>query len=161
MAVGKSFDEPVDLRLLDIAKHCDRHGKRRVRFRKAGFSTYLIGTPWSEDFMRQYASALDGVKAQATNIGWGLLSPPTCKGQQSDPRSGRPARAGRAALRQFRLSDIPRRRARAGELRGHRQGAALNDQRFREGAAVAPMITSRHCASSSSRAWTWMPSTQK
>ncbi len=30
MAVGKSFDEPVDLRLLDIAKYCDRHGKRRV-----------------------------------------------------------------------------------------------------------------------------------
>ena len=31
----------------------DRHGKRRVRFRKSGFSTYLTGTPWSEDFMRQ------------------------------------------------------------------------------------------------------------
>jgi hypothetical protein len=27
--------------------NCDRHGKRRVRFRKAGFSTYLSGTPWS------------------------------------------------------------------------------------------------------------------
>src|SRR6202022_4271886 len=26
---------------------------------------------------------------------------------------------------------------------------------------VAPMITSRHCAASSSRAWTWMPSAQK
>src|SRR4030081_3433878 len=26
---------------------------------------------------------------------------------------------------------------------------------------VAPMITSRHCAASSSRAYTWMPSTQK
>jgi integrase len=56
-----------------LPKHCawnhDRHGKRRVRFRKAGFSTYLTGTPWSEDFMRQYAAALDGVKAQATNIG--------------------------------------------------------------------------------------------
>jgi hypothetical protein len=36
-----------------------------VRFRKDGFSTYLTGTPWSEDFMRQYAAALDGVKAQA------------------------------------------------------------------------------------------------
>ena len=47
----------------------DRHGKRRVRFRKGGFSTYLSGLPWSDDFMRQYAAALDGVKAQASNVG--------------------------------------------------------------------------------------------
>ncbi len=56
-----------------LPKHCgwnaDRHGTRRVRFRKAGFTTYLTGTPWSEDFMRQYAAALEGVKAQATEIG--------------------------------------------------------------------------------------------
>lgn len=56
-----------------LPEHCswnrDRHGKRRVRFRKAGFSTYLAGTPWSDDFMRQYAAALDGVKARAGNIG--------------------------------------------------------------------------------------------
>ena len=56
-----------------LPKHCawniDQHGKRRVRFRKGGFSTYLTGIPWSEDFMRQYATALDGVKAQAQNIG--------------------------------------------------------------------------------------------
>jgi integrase len=56
-----------------LPEHCswnhDRHGKRRVRFRKACFSTYLTGTPWSDDFMRQYAAALDGVKAQASNIG--------------------------------------------------------------------------------------------
>ena len=56
-----------------LPKHCswnvDRHGTRRVRFRKAGFSTYLAGIPWSEDFMRQYAAALEGTKAQAANIG--------------------------------------------------------------------------------------------
>jgi site-specific recombinase XerD len=56
-----------------LPRHCswayDRHGKRRVRFRKLGFSTYITGTPWSEAFMRQYATAHDGVKAQATNIG--------------------------------------------------------------------------------------------
>jgi integrase len=46
-----------------------QNGQRRVRFRKAGFSAYLTGTPWSEDFMRQYAAALDGVKAQPANIG--------------------------------------------------------------------------------------------
>ena len=52
-----------------LPKHCgwnlDQHGKRRVRFRKGGFSTYLTGTPWSDDFMRQYAAALDGMKAAA------------------------------------------------------------------------------------------------
>jgi integrase len=56
-----------------LPKHCswasDRHGKRRVRFRHRGFSTYLTGIPWSDDFMRQYAAALEGVKAQANNIG--------------------------------------------------------------------------------------------
>jgi integrase len=57
-----------------LPKYCgwnlDReNGNRRVRFRKGTFSTYLTGTPWSEDFMRQYAGALEGVKAQASNIG--------------------------------------------------------------------------------------------
>ncbi len=56
-----------------LPKHCcwntDRHGKRRVRFRKSGFTTYLTGIPWSEQFMRQYARALEGVKAQPANIG--------------------------------------------------------------------------------------------
>jgi integrase len=56
-----------------LPKHCgwnaDRHGTRRVRFRKAGFTSYLTGTPWSEDFMRQYAAALEGVKAQTTVVG--------------------------------------------------------------------------------------------
>jgi integrase len=56
-----------------LPKHCswnyDHHGKRRVRFRKNGFSTYLAGIPWSDDFMRQYAAALDGVKGQSSNIG--------------------------------------------------------------------------------------------
>jgi integrase len=56
-----------------LPKHCswnvDRHGKRRVRFRWRGFSTYLAGTPWSEDFMRRYAAALEGVQAQTRNVG--------------------------------------------------------------------------------------------
>jgi hypothetical protein len=42
---------------------------RRVRFRRRGVSIYLTGTPWSDDFMRQYAAALDGVKAQASDVG--------------------------------------------------------------------------------------------
>jgi integrase len=52
-----------------LPKYCswtrDRaNGKRRVRFRRGGFSTYLTGTPWSEDFMRQRAAALDGAKVE-------------------------------------------------------------------------------------------------
>jgi integrase len=62
-----------------LPKHCswnrDQHGKRRVRFRKSGFTTYLTGIPWSEEFMRQYAAALEGVKAQASNIGAGRTRP--------------------------------------------------------------------------------------
>src|SRR5262249_31508005 len=46
-----------------LPKHCthviDRHGKHRVRFRRRGVSQYLTGIPWSEDFMRQYAAALE------------------------------------------------------------------------------------------------------
>jgi len=60
-----------------LPKHCcwnlDREGgKRRVRFRKGSISTYLTGIPWSEDFMRQYAAALEGVALQeqeATEVG--------------------------------------------------------------------------------------------
>jgi integrase len=56
-----------------LPKHCswnvDRHGRRRVRFRKGRFSIYLTGIPWSEDFMRQHAAALEGVKTLPTNIG--------------------------------------------------------------------------------------------
>jgi hypothetical protein len=51
------------------SRHPDRHRKLRVRFRWRGFSTYLKGEPWSDDFMRQYAAALEGVKAQAAEIG--------------------------------------------------------------------------------------------
>jgi integrase len=56
-----------------LPKHCgwntDRHGKRRVRFRKDGFSTYLKDTPWSPSFMQQYALALDSLKEQANSVG--------------------------------------------------------------------------------------------
>jgi integrase len=48
-----------------LPKYCgwntDRHDRRRVRFRKDGLSIYLTGIPWSEDFMRQYAAALERV----------------------------------------------------------------------------------------------------
>jgi integrase len=56
-----------------LPKHCtwaiDRHGKRRVRFFKRGFSTYLKGIPWGEDFMRAYANALEGIKTEQNDSG--------------------------------------------------------------------------------------------
>jgi integrase len=56
-----------------LPKYCcwneDQRGRRFVRFRKDGFSIYLTGTPWGEDFMRQHAAALDGLKAATREIG--------------------------------------------------------------------------------------------
>jgi integrase len=56
-----------------LPKHCswneDRHGKRRVRFRKGRISVYLTGIPWSDEFMRQYGAALEGHAAQRAEIG--------------------------------------------------------------------------------------------
>jgi integrase len=56
-----------------LPKHCtwqkDRDGKRRVRFRRRGVSVYLTGIPWSEDFMRQYAVALEQEQNQQAQIG--------------------------------------------------------------------------------------------
>jgi integrase len=63
-----------------LPKHCtyqpDRDGKRRVRFRRAGVSVYLTGIPWSEDFMRQYAAALEREQGQRAQIGAGLRTLP-------------------------------------------------------------------------------------
>jgi integrase len=56
-----------------LPRHCtyqaDRYGNRRVRFRRRGTSVYLTGIPWSEEFMRQYAAALERVQAAAGNVG--------------------------------------------------------------------------------------------
>lgn len=99
-----------------LPKHCswntDQHGRKRVRFRKAGFTTYLTGTPWSEDFMRQYAAALDGVKAQADNIGAARTKPGSfdalCVSYYRSPdfRGLRPSTqsARRHILERFRLA---------------------------------------------------------
>jgi integrase len=55
----------------------DQHGRKRVRFRKAGFAIYLTGIPWSDDFMRQYAAALEGLKARAAEVGAARTMPGT------------------------------------------------------------------------------------
>ena len=47
-----------------LPKYCswntDRHGRKRVRFRKSFYSTYLSGVPYADDFMQRYHAALDG-----------------------------------------------------------------------------------------------------
>src|SRR5262245_2817001 len=56
-----------------LPRHCtyqaDRYGNRRVRFRRRGVSVYLTGIPWSEDFMRQYAAALEREQGQRAQVG--------------------------------------------------------------------------------------------
>jgi integrase len=63
-----------------LPKHCswnyDRHGRRRIRFRKAGFTAYLTGLPYSDDFNVQYWAAMEGVKKKAENIGAQLRTKP-------------------------------------------------------------------------------------
>ena len=62
-----------------LPRHCswntDRHGTRRVRFRRNGVSRYLSGTPWSEDFMRQYGNLLDRAVKPNANIGGNRTKP--------------------------------------------------------------------------------------
>jgi integrase len=57
-----------------LPKHCcwnaDQFGNRYVRFRKGAVSVYLKnGIPWSEDFMKEYAAALQAATPQAGNTG--------------------------------------------------------------------------------------------
>ena len=99
-----------------LPKHCtrviDRHGKRRVRFRRAGFSTYLTGDPWSDEFMRQYAAALDGAKAQAANFGKGRTVAGTVNAlivEYIDPNSKTsPFKTGAAETQRTRRSILER-----------------------------------------------------
>jgi hypothetical protein len=63
-----------------LPKFCSWHrdraeGKRRVRFRRRGVLIYLSGIPWSEPFMRAYALALDGIKAQSEASGANRTTP--------------------------------------------------------------------------------------
>ena len=97
-----------------LPKHCgwnlDREdGKRRVRFRKSGFSVYLTGIPWSPDFMAQYAAALQGVKAQATNIGANRTAAETVNAPVAaylDPLSTSPFKTGAAETQRTRHTGV-------------------------------------------------------
>jgi hypothetical protein len=93
-----------------LPKHCswnlDREdGKRRIRFRKNAFSRYLTGIPWSEDFMRQYAAALEGVKAQVSNVGSARTVAGTVNAlivAYLDPRSSSPFKISAAETQRTR-----------------------------------------------------------
>ena len=65
----------------DLPKHCtwntDRHNKRRIRFRKGYYSTYLSGVPYSEGFMQQYHALLDGQSARLESKNGDRLEPGT------------------------------------------------------------------------------------
>jgi integrase len=57
-----------------LPKYCsefkDRHGKIRVRFRRAGYASYYFkATAWSEEFMREYEACMAGSAAPATVAG--------------------------------------------------------------------------------------------
>ena len=57
-----------------LPKHCcwnsDQFGNRYVRFRKGAVSVYLKSAiPWSEEFMKEYAAALQAATPQPGNIG--------------------------------------------------------------------------------------------
>jgi len=109
-----------------LPKHCgwntDRPGGvRRVRFRKDGFATYLTGTPWGEDFMRQYAAALDGLDTRKANIGagrWpsGSLGSIIAAYLDVSPNSSSPFKALALATRQMRRRMLDRWRAEHGQL---------------------------------------------
>lgn len=64
-----------------LPKYCtwafDRHGKGRVRFRKAGFSTYLPAPDNADDFQKAYAAALAGARDWRDDIGIARTKPGT------------------------------------------------------------------------------------
>jgi integrase len=108
-----------------LPKHCgwntDQHGTRRVRFRKGGFSTYLTGIPWSDDFMRQYAAALEGVDARKANIGadrWpsGSLGALVAAYLDGSADSSSPFKTLRPATQKMRRRMLDRWRAEHGQL---------------------------------------------
>jgi hypothetical protein len=64
-----------------LLKYCswntDRHGRKRVRFRKGFYSTYLSGIPYAEDFMQRYHAALVGNAQQLEDYKENRIEPGT------------------------------------------------------------------------------------
>ena len=93
-----------------LPKFCSRTldrkgGKWRIRFRRHGFSTYLPDAPWGETFMRAYADALNGTKAQASNIAAAHTVAGTVNAlvvAYLDPQSSSPFKTGAAETQRTR-----------------------------------------------------------
>jgi integrase len=64
-----------------LPKYCswntDRHGRKRVLFRKGFYSTYLSGVPYAEDFMQRYHAALEGNARQLQEFKVDRIEPGT------------------------------------------------------------------------------------
>ena len=64
-----------------LPKYCswntDRHGRKRVRFRKGFYSTYLSGIPYAEDFMQRYHASLAGNAQQLQDFKEDRIEPGT------------------------------------------------------------------------------------
>lgn len=64
-----------------LPKYCswntDRHGRKRVRFRKGFYSTYLTGVPYADDFMQRYHAALEGNTRQLEEFKEDRIEPGT------------------------------------------------------------------------------------
>jgi integrase len=64
-----------------LPKYCswntDRHGRKRVRFRRGFYSTYLRGVPYADDFMQRYHAALDGNTQQLQEFKEDCIEPGT------------------------------------------------------------------------------------
>jgi integrase len=64
-----------------LPKYCswntDRHGRKRVRFRRGFYSAYLLGVPYSDDFMQRYHAALEGNARQLQEIKEDRVEPGT------------------------------------------------------------------------------------
>jgi integrase len=104
-----------------LPKHCtyhkDRDGNQRVRFRRREVSRYLTGIPWSEDFMRQYAAALEAVQQQRTQIGASLRSLPGSFSALCVAYYGSPEYRGlKASTQRVRRNILERFRAEHGHL---------------------------------------------
>jgi len=106
-----------------LPKFCSRTldregGKWRIRFRRRGFSTYIPGTPWSEEFMRAYARAIDGMKAQASDIGAGRTVAGTVNALVAaylDPHSSSPFKTGAGETQRTRRNILENFREAHGE----------------------------------------------
>jgi hypothetical protein len=99
MAAGTPMTEQYP----HAGSYLDRHGKRRWRFRRAGKTIQLAGSPGQPEFEAAYAAALAGRPVEKANVrrlptatapksfraAWRILITDTVEWQQLDPGTQR------------------------------------------------------------------------